>query len=73
MSVARIQNGRINGPNAADHQGVPVHGCAAGRCEEPVMDDAPVPLCAKHVRQTYEFAQGVIADQLLIAAARSID
>ncbi len=70
-SVARLQQGKLVPTNVEDRCGRPVVTCAAyNACDNPIMDDAPVPLCAKHVRQTYEFAQGVIADQLLIAAAR---
>lgn len=36
--------------------------CAHGSCSEAALAECPVPLCGKHLREVYQFAQDLIAD-----------
>lgn len=48
--------------------------CSEQKCGGRAVDGSPVPLCPKHLRQTFEFAQGVVSrhwvESFAVAAAR---
>lgn len=72
-SVARLQQDRINLTDATQRNPGPTPGCLAGTCPNPVMDEAPVNLCAKHVREVWQFGQGIIEDRWLNAAVAAVE
>lgn len=43
--------------------------CVAPKCMGSVLELAPVPLCPKHVRQTYEFGAALVSTQWATAVA----
>lgn len=41
----------------------PTSGCLQPGCSDLAIDAAPVPLCGKHLRKVYEFAQDLVTEQ----------
>lgn len=70
--VGVLQQGRVGkAPEAGALQ--PSHECIALNCgADLVSDDMPVPLCPKHLRLAYEYAQGLIEDRLIAAAVSTM-
>lgn len=71
-SVSKLQSGRPRRTSYLDGGQQPV-GCLAGSCSLPPMEAAPVQLCGKHVREVWQYAQGVIENRLISAAASAIE
>lgn len=70
VSHASVAKGRVRatyqtgGPTGA--------GCVASdQCNREVVDDCPVQLCAKHIREVYTYAHAIVAAELDRMATRA--
>jgi hypothetical protein len=70
--VAALQKDRLP-RHPMDGAGGRTTDCGVPGCSGQADPDSPAPLCGKHVREVWQYAQGVIADRLLIAATSLIE
>lgn len=66
-TVNELQVGRLR-PTVADSSAGPIVGCVgSATCDEPRDPDCPTPLCAKHLRETYEYAHQLVEQRWMPA------
>lgn len=74
MSLIEPSRRSIDVTNDQDRSATCVLPLLAGACDEPVPDEAPVPLCFGHIAQAWEYCQGrILRERLDRAAAEEAD
>lgn len=64
ISVSRLAQGRVKPPSVLDRNGPDFAGCIANsQCTQEIIEGAPIPLCGKHIREVYEFAQDLVTER----------
>ena len=71
-AVSALQQGRLK-RHPLDAPGGRTSECLVPSCDGLPLSEAPVALCGKHTREVWQYAQGVIENNLLAAVLEVMD